>query len=51
MLSQLLAQKPGFCVMLKEKVEDYFRDPEHEQSFREWYREKYGHEYEPKRRP
>ena len=45
MLSVLLEEKP-ICTILIRKVEDYFRDEEHRQQFEEWYRKKYGKEYE-----
>lgn len=45
MLSVLLEEKP-ICTILIKKVEDYFRDEEHRRQFEEWYRKKYGKEYE-----
>lgn len=46
MLIVLLEDKPSFCTILMKKVEDYFRDEEHRKQFEEWYRKKYGKDYE-----
>ena len=38
-----------FRCLLKEvgrKVQAYYRDPEHRRQFSDWYREKYGEEYD-----
>ena len=45
MLSTLLEEKP-ICPILKRKVEDYFRNEENKRKFEEWYRKKYGKEYQ-----
>ena len=45
MLTVLLEERP-FCTILAKKVEEYFRDEEHRKRFEEWYRRKYGKEYE-----
>lgn len=45
MLTVLLEEKP-FCTILAKKVEDYFRDETHRKQFEEWYKQKYGKEYE-----
>lgn len=50
MLAKLLNEKPAVTAVLYNQVIDYYADAEHEQAFREWYRNKYGHEYEPKKR-
>ena len=50
MLAKLLEQKPAVTTVLYQQVKEYYADEEHEQAFREWYREKYGHEYEPENR-
>ena len=50
MLAKLLEQKPAVTAVLYQSVKEYFADEAHEQAFREWYREKYGYEYEPKKR-
>lgn len=46
MLTAVLEEKPSFCTILMKKVEDYFQDEEHRKQFEEWYREKYGKDYE-----
>ena len=51
MLAKLLDEKPAVTAVLYRSVTEYYADEQHEQAFREWYREKYGHEYEPKNRP
>ena len=50
-LAELLARKPIFCTVLRDCVEGYFADAQHEAEFRAWYKEKYGKEYEPNDRP
>lgn len=45
MLTTLLEESP-FCTILAKKVEDYFRDEEHRRQFEEWYKKKYGKDYE-----
>ena len=50
MLAKLLEQKPAVTVVLYQQVKEYYANEEHEQAFREWYRNKYGHEYEPEKR-
>ena len=50
MLRQLLNEKPTVCAVLYQSVKEYYADPQHEADFREWYRSKYGKEYEPERR-
>lgn len=45
-LTDVLESKPSFCAILMKKVEDYFRDAEHRKQFEEWYRKKYGKDYE-----
>ena len=45
MLSTLLEEKPIGSI-LKRKVEDYFRNEENRRKFEEWYRKKYGKEYQ-----
>ena len=35
-----------FAFVLAKRVEKYFQDDEHKRQFEEWYREKYGKEYE-----
>lgn len=49
-LSEVLERKPGFCPELMKKVKEYYADSNHEAAFREWYKEKYGYEYEPEKR-
>lgn len=44
-LAVLLGEK-SFCPVLVEKVKDYFKDPEHRKKFEDWYRKKYGKDYE-----
>lgn len=44
-LSRLLEEKP-ICTILAKKVQDYFKDEKHKREFEEWYRKKYGKEYE-----
>lgn len=51
MLQQLIAEKPSVCAVLYASVRDYYADPEHEREFENWYKETYGKEYEPERRP
>lgn len=41
----LLEEKP-LCPILMKKVEEYFQDEEHKRQFEEWYRQKYGKDYE-----
>ena len=45
MLTALLEEKP-FCTILAKKVEAYFQDEENRKRFEEWYRQKYGKEYD-----
>ena len=45
MLTALLEEKP-FCTILAKKVEAYFQDEEHRRQFEEWYKKKYGKDYE-----
>lgn len=45
MLTVLLQDNP-ICDVLMSKVREYFRDEEHRKAFEEWYRQKYGKEYE-----
>lgn len=45
MLTVLLQDNP-FCDILMRKVSDYFKDEENRKKFEEWYRQKYGKEYE-----
>lgn len=35
-----------FTSILAKRVEKYFQDEEHRRQFEEWYRKKYGKEYE-----
>lgn len=35
-----------FCDILVRKVREYFKDEENRKKFEEWYRQKYGKEYE-----
>lgn len=49
-LSELLEENPGVCSELMRKVREYYADSNHEAEFREWYKEKYGYEYEPEKR-
>lgn len=44
-LAAVLEEK-HFCSILMKKVEDYFRDEEHRKQFENWYRNKYGKDYE-----
>ena len=44
-LEHLLKEKT-FCFILLQKVQNYYKDPEHRKQFEEWYRKKYGKEYE-----
>lgn len=44
-LPVLLEEKP-FCSILMKKVEAYFQDEEHRRQFEEWYKKKYGKDYE-----
>ncbi|MCD8189506.1 MAG: hypothetical protein LUD78_04685 [Clostridiales bacterium] len=37
------------CSILAKKVKEYYRDPEHQRQFEEWYQQKYGKPYEGKR--
>ena len=48
-LAELLTKKPMFCADLRDRVQEFFADGQHEEAFRAWYKEKYGKEYEPKR--
>ena len=45
MLTALLEEKP-FCTILAKKVEAYFQDEENRKRVEEWYRQKYGKEYD-----
>ena len=45
MLTVLLEEKP-IAALLARKVEAYFQDEEHRKQFEEWYRQKYGKDYE-----
>ena len=49
-VSELLIKKPTVCAMLMRKAEEFFQEEEHERAFLEWYRCKYGHEYEQSKR-
>lgn len=44
-LSELLEETP-FCTILARKVEAYFQDEENRKRFEEWYKKKYGKDYE-----
>lgn len=44
-LGEVLREKP-FCTILTKKVEAYFQDEEHRRQFEEWYKKKYGKDYE-----
>lgn len=35
-----------FCPTLMKKVKDYFKDEENRRKFENWYRNKYGKDYE-----
>ncbi len=48
---ELIERKPEVCSLLMKKVREYYADSSHEAAFREWYKEKYGYEYEPEKRP
>lgn len=45
MLNVLLEETP-FCTILARKVEAYFQDEENRKRFEEWYKKKYGKDYE-----
>ena len=45
MLTVLLEETP-FCTILGRKVEAYFQDEENRKRFEEWYKKKYGKDYE-----
>lgn len=45
MLTVLLEETP-FCTILARKVEAYFQDEENRKRFEEWYKKKYGKDYE-----
>ncbi len=49
-LNEMLIRKPGVGPVLMKKVKEYYADESHEAAFRQWFEEKYGYEYEPKRR-
>lgn len=49
-LEELIEKKPSVCFQLMKSVREYYADSNHETAFREWYKEKYGHEYEPEKR-
>lgn len=34
------------CYVLVKKVQEYFQDTEHRKQFEEWYKKKYGKDYE-----
>jgi hypothetical protein len=46
MLTTLLEDRPSFCASLVKRVEAYFQDEEHRRRFEEWYKKKYGKDYE-----
>ena len=50
-MAELLTKKPMFCADLRDRVQAFFADGQHEEAFRAWYKEKYGKEYEPNKRP
>lgn len=50
-LAELLDKKPMVCAVLMDRVRDYYADEQHEAEFRAWYKERYGQEYEPNKRP
>lgn len=39
-------QRNAVAASLAEMVHKYFQNPEHRQEFGEWYKEKYGKEYD-----
>ncbi len=41
-----LVEEKAVCSILVEKVNQYFKDPKHRKAFEEWYRQRYGKEYE-----
>ena len=45
MLTVLLEEKP-LSTILARKVEAYFQDEENRKRFEEWYKQKYGKDYE-----
>lgn len=47
---ELVERKPVVCSQLMKKVREYYADESHEAAFRQWYKETYGHEYEPEKR-
>jgi len=46
----LIERKPVVCTLLMKKVREYYADETHEAAFRQWYKEKYGCEYQQERR-
>lgn len=42
----VLVEEKAIVPVLVAKVKDYFKDPEHRKAFEDWYRKKYGKEYE-----
>lgn len=45
-LAVVLEEKRSFSTFLVKKVEDYFRDEENRKRFENWYKNKYGKDYE-----
>lgn len=41
-----LVEDSPIAYMLRERVNDYYKDAENRRKFEEWYREKYGKEYQ-----
>jgi hypothetical protein len=45
-LTALLEDRPLLTTGLMDRVKDYFQEEDHKRKFEEWYRRKYGKEYE-----
>lgn len=39
-------EESALCSLLAERVKAYFQDPEHRKEFEDWYKQKYGKDYE-----
>lgn len=43
------AQAEALCLLLAQKVREYYADEEHRKKFERWYEERYGTKYEWKK--
>lgn len=45
-MTSLSLEESALCSLLAERVKAYFQDPEHRKEFGDWYKQKYGKDYE-----